>query len=385
MEPEELEQELEEISKSLSQIAQEAFDLYKQGKSTVQIALETDYSVGFLYTHINPEIVSVCKRFGWKVSSVKDVKKEFEAKQKVARRRRLNQDKPVTRPEQGSRTSEQDKPVTQPEPVRIKLPWKWLLGILIIGVILFVGWVIGSIFPWSVVQIPAPTSTSTVTSIISAIVPVTETPTINITATFTQFPAVSPTLTPTTPPTNTPIDTPTPTPVILFFDDFSGDLSKWTQLGFPPFYPNNRVVIANEAITTSDVHGAWVVANIPAETNYQIIINFESKGCGGSGNYFSTAFDDTYNMISLNADACQFHWGYTKGSHTLYKYSGTRGLAGSGKQRLVITVRGNKISAELNRTEAFSVFNEKHAQGKIAIYIKTNDIIDDVTVIALQE
>ena len=180
MEPVELEQELERVERLLSPKAKEAFDLYKKGKTTLAVSQETYISAGDLYNTYNPEIVAACKAIGWKVKNIPDVKRILEARQREARRR----------------TPDQDKPATQPEQVRKKLPWKWLLGIFIIGVFLFVGWVLGSIFPWSVVQIPASTPTSTVTSIISAIVPVTETPTINFTATFTQFPAVSPTFNP---------------------------------------------------------------------------------------------------------------------------------------------------------------------------------------------
>ena len=173
--------------------------------------------------------------------------------------------------------------------------------------------------------------------------------------------------------------------MILFFDDFSGDLSKWTVLGLPPYYPNNKVELANEAITTSDPYGTWLVAELPTDTDYQIIINFYASHCGGDGNFFSPAFIDNSNMISFIADACHYLWGYTEGRTSLHKYSGTQGSNGLGDQHLVITVKGNKLSAVLNRLDAGSVFNDKYPQGKIAIFIRTDDIINDVTVIALQE
>lgn len=209
----------------------------------------------------------------------------------------------------------------------------------------------------------------------------TDTPSATPTSTNTPTDTPTPTNTPT--PTETPI--PTPTPEIIFFDDFSGDLSKWTQLGLPPYYPNNRVVIANEAMTTSDPYGSWVKAEIPAETNYQIIINFKGNGCGGDGNYFSPAFIDNSNMISFNADACHYVWGYTEGSTAFYKYSDTTGLNGPGNSEVIITVEGKKLSSILNKVDAGSVVNDKYPQGIIAIFIRTGDSVDDVTVIALQE
>ncbi|MEM2126045.1 MAG: helix-turn-helix transcriptional regulator [Candidatus Methanosuratincola sp.] len=193
----------------------------------------------------------------------------------------------------------------------------------------------------------------------------------------------SPTPTETASPTDTL--TPTPTPEIIFYDDFSGDLSKWTQLGFPPYYPNHRAVIANEAMTTTDSYGTWVVANIPAETNYKIIINFKGNGCGGSSNYFSPAFIDNSNMIAFVADACQYLWGYTNGRPSLSTYPDTRGANGVGESEVIITVEGKKLSAILNKLDAGSVYNDMYPQGVIAIFIRIGDIIKDVTVIALQE
>ena len=264
--------------------------------------------------------------------------------------------------------------------------YSFLAGIVLAALVLVGLWFANQRFhfvPIALATQVSPTQTIEATSGNLEIAP-------EITHSPTTTPTVeAPTDTPTSTPTNIPIatqtgtPTPTVTPVILFFDDFSGDLSKWTQLGLQPYYPNNKAIIANEALTTSDFYGTWVVADIPAKTNYQIIINFKTTGCGGLGNFFSPAFIDNFHMIAFIVSGCGRTWGYTDGNSSVKNFAGTTAVSGGGDQNLVLTVKGKKLSAVLNKQDAGSVVNDMYEQGKIGIFVQTGDQIYDVMVVAL--
>ena len=224
---------------------------------------------------------------------------------------------------------------------------------------------------------PTPSNTPTPTDI--------PTPRNTSTATPTHTPSSTSTPTHTPTPTITPTPTPTPTVppepgTVLFSDDFETGFDKdiWEVISGDPFVVGGRLTSNGEM---------WIVADV-GWPNY--IISFDVSGvvCRGSATPNSedwtqlmVRYENLENRLILHA-GCGYHWRIVSdgnGQNIAHSDSSTPPKI-EGFLHIEATVQNNQFSVKDGET----IFRDDIGNGtKIGIRTEGNQIIDNVTIIAL--
>jgi len=216
---------------------------------------------------------------------------------------------------------------------------------------------------------PRPTRTATNTLLPTSTftrVPPTQTSSRTATLTKTLFISKTPTPSKTTTDTSTPTITYTFTPsatpeIILFEDDFSHGLGKWTV------YDPNHAFTGDGWFLSDSYSGVWISAEINA-TNFKISAIVNGGGTGLPTIVISPAFTDPNNSWWFISNSCDRGWKVkiNKQERDLTSYE--RQCFEEGALYEIVAEDGT-LTAYINHIKIGSTYNDKIPFGKIGLWV----------------
>jgi DNA-binding CsgD family transcriptional regulator len=215
-------------------------------------------------------------------------------------------------------------------------------------------------------------------------VPIISTPTISLSPTNSQTLTNTPTIEPTQ--TATVTITPIPSPVVLFSDDFENGLSPFWVLLSGKVYVTNGQLTADAPAWLAVGDPTW--KNIKIEYNAYLSPNADCYSDAFPGGQYTVMlgfrFQDPDNMFALKSGQCGFMWFVVHDG----KWDRAAGQAGPGPgennwSKITVIVEGNKYTAYENDNKSTSFVDTTYQNGKVALRINRDTLIDNFVVSAL--